>query len=182
MILETDRLILRPLEDRDRAAFVAMNADAEVMRFFAATKTEAESLVQFDSFAARDRELGYSFNAAELKADGSFVGVIGLSPIGAELKAVLRGAPFAEIGWRFCRRFWGRGLAPEGARAWLAFAWKELGLDEVVALTFRGNLPSQRVMEKIGMARDPDGDFAHPGVPEANPVRPHVLYRIDRPA
>jgi RimJ/RimL family protein N-acetyltransferase len=50
----------------------------------------------------------------------------------------------------------------------------------VISFTAAGNDKSRRVMEKIGLVRDPDADFEHPGVPEGNPLRPHVLYRITR--
>lgn len=33
-------------------------------------------------------------------------------------------------------------------------------------------------MEKLGMSHDPDDDFAHPAIPEGDPLRPHVLYRL----
>jgi RimJ/RimL family protein N-acetyltransferase len=62
----------------------------------------------------------------------------------------------------------------------LDHAWG-LGLGEIIAITYVGNLPSRRVMEKIGMHRDPADDFLHPDVPEGHPLRPHVLYRIGRP-
>lgn len=59
-------------------------------------------------------------------------------------------------------------------------AW-ELGLGEIVAITYIGNGPSRRVMEKIGMTRSAADDFSHPEVPEGHPLRHHVLYRIGRP-
>lgn len=37
------------------------------------------------------------------------------------------------------------------------------------------------VMEKLGMARDPGGDFDHPDFPPGHPLGPHVLYRIRSP-
>lgn len=37
---------------------------------------------------------------------------------------------------------------------------------------------SRSVMERLGMSRDPSGDFDHPRVPEGNRLRPHVLYRL----
>ena len=182
MIMETERLILRPLEERDHEPLVALNADPEVMRFFPWTRTAAETSAQFDAMSAHYVEHGFGFMAAELKADASFVGLLGINRFNAEMIDLLHGHPEVEIGWRFHKRFWGQGLAPEGARAWLGFAWDRLDLDEIVAITFRDNLPSQRVMEKIGMHRDPDGDFEHPVPPPGHPIRPHVLYRMDRPA
>jgi ribosomal-protein-alanine N-acetyltransferase len=89
-----------------------------------------------------------------------------------------------EIGWRIRSEFWGQGYAPEAARACLAhgFALVEdggLGLDEVISFTARSNSNSRRVMDKIGLRYDRDADFEHPGVPEGNPLRLHVLYRVN---
>lgn len=90
-------------------------------------------------------------------------------------------AAIMEIGWVLAARCWGQGLAPEGARAWLEYAW-HIGLPEVVAFTAARNQPSRRAMEKIGMCRDPAADFAHPRLAEGHPLRPHVLDRIANPA
>jgi RimJ/RimL family protein N-acetyltransferase len=83
-----------------------------------------------------------------------------------------------ETGWRIAREHWGRGYAPEAARAALAFGFERLGLAEIVSFTAVGNVRSRRVMEKIGMAHDPAGDFEHPGLPPGHRLRRHVLYRI----
>jgi ribosomal-protein-alanine N-acetyltransferase len=53
-----------------------------------------------------------------------------------------------------------------------------LGLQEIVSFTTVANIRSQRVMQKIGMTRDPADDFDHPNVPDGHPIKPHVLYRI----
>ena len=53
--------------------------------------------------------------------------------------------------------------------------------DEVVALTAAINARSQRVMERLGMRRDPADDFDHPMLEADDPLRAHVLYRIARP-
>ncbi len=81
-----------------------------------------------------------------------------------------------EIGWRLAAEHCGRGYATEAARATLAFAFGEVGLEEVVSLTVPENLRSRRVMERIGMARNPADDFDHPNGPDG--LRRHVLYRI----
>jgi RimJ/RimL family protein N-acetyltransferase len=60
----------------------------------------------------------------------------------------------------------------------LAVAFDEIGLDEVISFTAATNNNSQRVMQKIGMIRDPSGDFDHPSVAAGNPLRAHVLYRL----
>jgi RimJ/RimL family protein N-acetyltransferase len=88
-----------------------------------------------------------------------------------------------EIGWRIRSPFWGRGYAPEAARAVLALAFGDpasggLGFHELLSFTAASNMRSRRVMEKIGLTRDPAGDFEHPSLPVGDPLRHHVLYRI----
>jgi ribosomal-protein-alanine N-acetyltransferase len=88
--------------------------------------------------------------------------------------------PAVEVGWRLAHEYWGRGYAPEAGRASLDYAFDVIGLDEVVSFTTVANLRSQRVMQKLGMTRDPADDFDHPALPEDHPMRRHVLYRITR--
>lgn len=57
----------------------------------------------------------------------------------------------AEAGWRLVRRHWSQGYATEGASALLAHGFTTVGLDTVWAETMAVNLPSRRVMAKLGM-------------------------------
>jgi RimJ/RimL family protein N-acetyltransferase len=66
-------------------------------------------------------------------------------------------------------------LATEGAREVLRYAFEEGRLRELVSFAVAGNLPSRRVMEKLGMSYE--GEFEHPGLPEGHPLRRHVIYR-----
>ncbi len=176
--LRTERLLLRRWRDEDRAPIAAVNADPLVMAWLGPLMTRDES----DAATARTEAFfdqhGYGLWAVELLAEpGSCLGYVGLS--------VPRfAAPFLpaiEVGWRLASERWGNGYAPEGARAALAFAWDTLGLDEVVSFTAAINTKSRRVMDKVGLTRDPAGDFDHPNVPAGDPLRPHVLYRVRRP-
>jgi RimJ/RimL family protein N-acetyltransferase len=90
--------------------------------------------------------------------------------------------PKHEVGWRLAFDAWGHGYATEGARAALQFAFGKLGWPEVVAFTAAINERSQRVMQRLGMLRNPDDDFDHPRVEPGSPLRRHVLYRVKRPA
>jgi ribosomal-protein-alanine N-acetyltransferase len=63
----------------------------------------------------------------------------------------------------------------------LAFGFEQLRLAEIVSFTVTHNLRSRRVMERLGMTRNPADDFDHPALPEGHPLRRHVLYRIARP-
>lgn len=181
MRLETHRLILRSFTEADAAPMADIDADPEVMRFYPSVRTRAETDAMIASIMATEAREGFSFMAADYRPTGEFVGLIGMSVIGEPLRSALNGRPGVEIGWRFSKCFWGTGLAPEGARVLLEHAWSVLGLEEVVAFTFEGNQPSRRVMEKLGMTRDPNDDFRHTNLPETHPISRHVLYRIKRP-
>lgn len=182
MRIETERLILRPWQERDHAPLAAILGDPEVRRFYPTVLTPEQAGAQLDFSLARQTEVGFHFGAAELKSTGRFVGFIGLAHIPDDERAAMNGNPAVEIGWQFDKAFWGQGLAPEGASAWLDYGFSTLNLPEIVAFTFAGNLPSQRVMAKIGMVRDLTADFEHPRLAPGHPLRPHVLYRIANPA
>ena len=173
-MISTDRLILRQWRDADRAPFAAMGRDPDVMRYFPATLTREESDAAIDRQIKAIDEKGYAFWAVELSADGRFAGFIGIQ----DIPDYYGMPPGIEIGWRLDASVWGQGLAPEGARAALAYAFSKLRAQEVVAFTAASNKPSARVMEKIGMRRDHSADFDHPKVPVRDPLCPHILYRI----
>jgi len=179
--LETERLVLRSWESRDHAALAAVLGDPEVRRFYPSTATPEQTKAQLEFSIAKQSATGFHFGAAELQSTGQFVGLVGLGYIPDETRAAIRGEPAVEIGWQLDKAFWGRGFAPEGARAWLDYGFATLRLPEIVAFTFAGNLPSQRVMEKIGMGRDAAADFEHPRLAPGHPLRPHVVYRIANP-
>jgi len=87
-----------------------------------------------------------------------------------------------EIGWRLGRAHWGRGYAREAAQACLDWAWADLDVAVVAAMTVRANTASRTLMERLGMVRDVGPDFDHPRVRDGSPLRSHILYRISRPA
>jgi ribosomal-protein-alanine N-acetyltransferase len=174
--LETERLLLRSWRAADREPFAALNADPRVMEHFVQPLTRQASDAFADRIEARFAEDGWGLWAVEVKGGAPFIGFVGLARQTFEAPFT----PCVEVGWRLAVDSWGHGYAPEAARAALAFAFDELGLDEVVSMTSHGNHKSQRVMEKIGMTRDPADDFEHPNVPVGHPIRAHVLYRISR--
>jgi RimJ/RimL family protein N-acetyltransferase len=174
----TQRLLLRRWRGSDRAPFRALNADPRVMEFMPGLLTPAESDQLIDWIEAHFDQHGFGPYAAELRDARSFIGFIGL----AIPSFVAPFTPCVEIAWRLARDHWGQGLATEGARAVLRHAFESLGMTGLVSFTTQTNLRSRRVMERIGMVRDSSADFQHPNLPEAHPLRPHVLYRIDHEA
>lgn len=175
--IETERLLLRPWRPADREPFAALNADPVAMELMPKVLTRSESDALAEAIDEGLRARGWGLWAVEVTGGPAFVGFVGLNAPGFEAAFT----PCVEIGWRLDRHVWGRGYAPEAARAVLAVAFDEVGLDEVVSFTSVGNIRSRRVMEKIGLTRDPADDFDHPSLPEGHPLRRHVLYRGRRP-
>jgi len=176
--IETPRLILRQWRDADLDAWAEMNADPRVMEFFPALYDRARAEGTAASMREEIERDGYGFWAVEIKATGAFAGMIGLNEITYDIPV----HPKREVGWRLAFDAWGHGYATEGARAALQFAFGKLGWPEVVAFTAAINERSQRVMDRLGMTRDPAADFDHPRVEPSSPLRPHVLYRVKRSA
>lgn len=176
--LRTERLLLRGWREADLEPFAALNGDPETMRYFPAPLTRDES----DALAAHARDQleteGWGLWAVEVPGTADFVGFVGLAIPSFEESFT----PAVEVGWRLGREHWGNGYATEAARAAVAYGFGELGLDEIVSFTSTLNVPSMRVMERIGMTRDPAEDFDHPRVPVGHPLRRHVLYRLRAPA
>ena len=175
MRIDTERLLLRPWQPADRAPWATINADPEVRRYYwpaLLTPEESDSII-----VACERELlaqGFGFVAVERRSDHALVGGVGFSWTDTEIP---RGRQI-EIGWIFARPYWGQGLAFEAATACLAWAPGRIPTQQVIGYTSAVNTPSRRLMEKLGMRHDPADDFDDVTVPEGNPLRPHVLYRV----
>jgi RimJ/RimL family protein N-acetyltransferase len=174
--LRTERLLLRPWRDADLAPFAALNADPRVMEHLPAPLDRAGSDALADRIRGRLDERGWGLWAAEIPGVAEFAGFVGLATPAFEAAFT----PCVEVGWRLAHAFWGRGYAPEAARACLAFGFERLGLDEIVSFTTRNNRRSRRVMRKLGMTHDPAEDFDHPNLPAHSLHRRHVLYRLSR--
>lgn len=177
-MLRTERLLLRPWRAADLAPFAALNADPRVMEFYPATLDRVRS----DADAARQgrllEERGWGLWAVEVPGTAPFIGYVGLSAPSFEAHFT----PCVEIGWRLDRSRWGRGYATEAARAVLEDGFLRVGLEEIVSFTVPANRRSRAVMERLGMRRRAEDDFDHPRLPEAHPLRRHVLYRLGRAA
>jgi RimJ/RimL family protein N-acetyltransferase len=172
--LHTARLLLRSLTEADVDPLARLSSDPETMRFFDAlpTREQIEALVERHRTALAEGRPGQF--AVERLEDGRFLGFVGLAVPRFEASF----QPCVEIGWRLGKDSWGHGYATEAGRAVLVHAFETLGLSELVSFTAVLNEPSQAVMRRLGMRRDPDGDFDHPVISPGHPLRPHVLYRL----
>jgi len=165
VVLETERLLMRPFREGDIDDYAALSADPEVMRHLSATGeplSREDAWRQMAMFVGHWQLRGYGVWAVEERATGRFAGRIGLH--------YPEGWPDRELGWALGRSFWGRGLATEGARAALGYAFGRLGWRHVISLIRPGNVRSIRVAERLGAVAV--GDVPLRG------MRHHV-YRVD---
>ncbi len=172
-MIETERLILRPWRIADREPFWAMACDPLVMAHLPPL-TRAESDAAVERMIATEREHGHVFWALDRKVEGDFIGFCGVLPPRAPIFEY-------EIGWRLAHHAWGLGLAREAAEASFAWAWQNLPVPTIMAITNLSNTRSWGLMERLGMVRYPAEDFDHPDLADDDPLKPHILYRIHRP-
>jgi RimJ/RimL family protein N-acetyltransferase len=173
--VRTARLVMRRWRDADRDPFAAMNADPEVMRYLRAPLDRAASDASVDRMEELFRGQGFGLWALEVAATGEFIGFTGLNP----MPDGVPGAGGMEAGWRLARRAWHHGYATEAAGAAIGVAFTGAGLDEIWSMTAVLNQPSQAVMRRLGMA--PYARFDHPKLEVGHPLRPHIVYRLQRP-
>lgn len=142
--LETQRLILRGLREEDLDAYAQMCGDFEVMRYIGVGKplSRGESWRSMAMILGHWQLRGYGMWAVEERQSGEMIGRIGCwQP---------EGWPGFEIGWTLRRTYWGRGLATEGAKAAMDYAFGELQQSRVISLIRPENAASRRVAQKLG--------------------------------
>lgn len=150
-MLETERLILRPLNENDVDAIYAMRSDAAVMRFIREPQNRRESADWIELVSSRWHDEKIGFCAMIEKSSNEFVGWCGIWRL-KETKKL-------EIGYAVAKDFWGKGLATEAALEFLGYAFEKLSPEKIVAVAHPENAPSRRVMEKLGMSYDYTGVF-----------------------
>lgn len=171
--LKTERLLLRQWQDSDLAAFAKMNADKKVMEYFPSTLSTEESDALAKVIQHELQEKDYGLWAVEILGKASFIGFVGLHYQDFDAPFT----PCVEIGWRISQDYWGKGYAIEAAKRVEEYAFADLKLKELVSFTAKVNHRSIKLMEKLGMQRNPEEDFEHSKLPKGHALSWHVLYR-----
>jgi RimJ/RimL family protein N-acetyltransferase len=174
--LVTERLSLRPVMAEDLDVVVALGADARVMAWFGGPIAAKQASAWMERQLEHWRQHGFGRMAVD--RDGVVVGFVGLTRTDYDAGFT----PGVEIAWRLAFEHWGRGYATEAARVVVRDGFDRIGLDEIVGVTTPENVRSRRVMERLGMVQSPGDTFDHPLVPEGDPLRLHVVYRLSRQA
>jgi len=145
-ILATARLRFEPFDECHLDGLQAMNRDPEVQRYLLGRpETPEETLAAIARVRARRAAWGYGWWAFIEHDSGELAGAGCIQHLGHD-----RANPH-EIGWRLRRDRWGMGLASEAARELARHAFEDLDAPLVCAIRHPDNLPSRRVMERLGM-------------------------------
>ena len=141
--IETERLVLRPLQAGDVVRLAEAIDDPDIARMTARiphpySLSAAEAFFASQREAADDR-LDYTLQIQ--KRDGEMIGAVG---------ADLRDGPFPEIGYWIAKDHWGQGYATEAAAAMRDWARRLFGCRAIVAGHFADNDASGRVLIKCG--------------------------------
>lgn len=174
--LSTERLILRRWKADDLEPFAQICADPSVMEFYPKPLTFQEARAAVERIEAQFEADDFGLWALEVQKTGEFIGYVGLSRPSFHTHFT----PCVEIGWRLARKHWGSGLATEAAREALQDGFERIHLKEIVSFTALINKRSIKLMERIGMIRNPEDDFLHPSLADGDRLKPHVLFRLSR--
>lgn len=169
-LFRSERLGFRDWQASDLHQMVLINMDPDVMRYFPSTQDEITTATFIRTMQAHLQERGFCYFAVDLLETGEFIGFIGL--MYKDFEAAF--TPCIDIGWRLGKQYWYKGLATEGAKRCLDYAFEELKIPEVYAMAPAVNLPSISVMKKIGMNKI--AEFIHPAIADDERLRNCVLY------
>jgi RimJ/RimL family protein N-acetyltransferase len=161
-VLETERLVLRPLSMDDLDELARFVADPETMRYIGAggTRTREQAQATLEAMIKSFESRGYGLLGVERKEDGALVGRCGLLVWDPETWTLTEdddGPVEIEVGYLVGRDHWGNGYATEAATAVRDWALAELRLERLIALIYPDNRRSIRVAEKLGM--EPEGEI-----------------------
>lgn len=144
-MLETSRLFIRPAVMEDAYNLFTLNSDPEVVRYTGdasfTSMMDAQNIIKERMIAQFDKHKMSRFMV--FLKDGTFIGWSGLKYF-PETNEV-------DLGYRFMKKFWGKGYATESSKAWLKHGFEILNLPKIIAKAMPENTASIKVMQKLGM-------------------------------
>lgn len=146
IIVETERLLLRSHELRDREAYCAMEQDAETRRYVGGVPRTREAAEAKFIEMLRPPRTSLGMWATVLKASDCYIGRCGIYP---HIKSAVPISEEGVLAFYLARPYWGKGLASEAASALITFGFRKLKLRRIVATVQAGNRASVRILEKL---------------------------------
>ena len=150
--IETDRLILRELQPADVSGMFKLDSDPQVHKFLGnkPVTTIAQSLADIAFIQQQYITNGIGRWAVIEKESNQFVDWSGLKLITETYNGY---SNYYDLGYRFIRKFWGKGYATESAQAVLQFGFNVLKLKEIISIADVQNAASIHVLEKLGLEK-----------------------------
>jgi ribosomal-protein-alanine N-acetyltransferase len=127
--------------------FHCLNGDEEIMHYIRPAQAREQSKIFFDKIMAKYIEqpaLGRWGMFA--KEDHRFVGSFAIIPV--------EDSNQLQVGYALIKEEWGKGYASESVKGGLKYAFQQLDLSEIVAITYPGNIASQKVLLRNGFVFD----------------------------
>ena len=151
LILETNRLLLRPLELSDAEPMFAMDNNPNVHKYLWQNPTQTiEETIKIIEFVRGQYERNNIGRFATiLKETGEFIGWTGIKFVDEHVEN--GNTNFYDYGYRLNEKFWNKGYATEASIAWLDYGFNQMNIDKMNAYTHQDNGASNRVLEKVGM-------------------------------
>ena len=151
LIIETERLLIRPFTIDDLELSYKMNLDPIVTQYTGdggvVSIEDTERRIVEDVLGDYKKH-GYGRLAVELKGENSFIGFTGLK--------YLQKLDEVELGYRFMRKYWGQGIATEAGKASVKLGFETLELNKIIGLVLPENKGSIRVLEKLSFNYEKD--------------------------
>jgi len=147
---ETERLILREILSSDDKGMFELDSDAEVHKYLGnkPVETIVQSREMIEFIRRQYIENGIGRWAVIEKASNDFMGWAGL-----KLNKEPRNdhIDYYDVGYRFIKRYWGKGYATESAKPSLKYGFEKLKLNEIYGTADAQNIASKKVLEKLGL-------------------------------
>ncbi|WP_396192440.1 GNAT family N-acetyltransferase [Flavobacterium sp.] len=150
LVLETERLIHRPLVLSDAQALFDMNKNPEVHKYlWQKPEKEIEESIKVIEYVNRQyAENNIGRFATILKETGEFIGWTGIKFVNDHVEN--GNTNFYDYGYRLAEKFWNKGYATEASIAWLDYGFNKMKIDKMNAYTHAENGASNHVLQKVG--------------------------------
>ncbi len=150
IMLETPRLILREMNEGDADALWELESDPEVHRYLGNHPVQHTDEIKtiIESVLRQYKENGIGRWAAVEKETGNFIGWTGLKFV---INETNKHNHYYDLGYRFIRKYWGKGYAAETAIASVEYGFNVMQLKEMYAMADTGNDASNKILKKSGL-------------------------------
>lgn len=173
-LFTSERLGFRNWVSADVEEMHQINSDELVLEFFPSVSTQEQTQAFIERMQKQFEDKGFCYFAVDKLENEEFIGFIGLS----EQTYNAPFTPCIDIGWRLKSSAWNMGLASEGAKKCLDYAFVHFKIETVYSIAPKINVKSEHIMTKIGLIKQ--YEFEHPLLLHDNRLKTCVLYKLER--